>query len=124
MADEKKDRWKTALVEAAAQGKPRVEVRKRLVDIENRTDPSEEFPADTFKESSSRQEPPGARDQPRRLPGPAWGPRTLRRPILHPGRVGAATSTPNPAPLRQLFHLEDLRRDAAWDLFLTISNLF
>ncbi len=34
MADEKKDRWKTALVEAtAAQGKPRVVVRKRLVDI-------------------------------------------------------------------------------------------
>ncbi len=30
MADEKKDRWKTARVEAAAaQGKPRVEVRKR-----------------------------------------------------------------------------------------------
>ncbi len=30
--DEKKDRWKTARVEAtAAQGKPRVEVRKRLV---------------------------------------------------------------------------------------------
>ncbi len=53
MADEKKDRWKTALVEAAAaQGKPRVEVRKRLMDIENRTDPSEEFPADTFRESS------------------------------------------------------------------------
>ncbi len=53
MADEKKDRWKTARVEAAAaQGKPRAEVRKRLVDIENRTDPSEEFPADTCKASS------------------------------------------------------------------------
>ena len=32
MADEKKDRWKTARVEAAAaQGKPRAEVRERLV---------------------------------------------------------------------------------------------
>ena len=30
-----------------------VEVRKRLVDIENRTYPYEEFPADTCKESSS-----------------------------------------------------------------------
>ncbi len=116
MADEKKDRWKTARVEAAAaQGKPSVEVRQLLVDIENRTDPSEEFPADTFKESSSSLSTgtPTPRDPPGRLPGPAWGPGPLRRPILHPGRVGAATSTPNSAPLRQLFHLEDLRRDAA-----------
>ncbi len=35
-----------ASASAAAQGTPRVEFRKRLVDIENRTDPYEAFPAD------------------------------------------------------------------------------
>ena len=59
----------------------------------------------------------------RPLPGSRrWGPRTLRRPIPHPGRVGAATSTPNPAPLRKLFHLEGLRRDACLGLFFDHCN--
>ena len=39
----------------------------------------------------------------RPLPGSRrWGPRTRRRPILHPGRLAAATYTPNRAPLRCL----------------------
>ena len=96
MADEKKDRWKTARVEAAAaQGKPRVEVRKRLVDIENRTYPYEEFPADTCKESSSSLSTG--------TPGRAGSARTSAWSCLGPSNPSTPHSTSRPSGSGNLY---------------------